>query len=165
MTDFSKLRLACAAALLLAASAAHAQYGWYDEKGLRQYSDQPPPPSVPNSKIFKSPAPAHAVTYEQPAAAAAPAPATAPKTPTLVDREADFKKRQKEQDELQAKQSAEAAQKKAACDQAMRAKSTYEMQTRMKEVDAKGEVSYLSDEDRAKRLAEANQAIAANGCR
>lgn len=46
--------------LLLASSLAHAQYSWIDEKGVRQFSDRPPPPGTPAEKILK--APGHAAT-------------------------------------------------------------------------------------------------------
>ena len=48
-------RLTVALALSLGASAALAQYIWLDSKGVKQYSDRPPPPSVPTSKILKAP--------------------------------------------------------------------------------------------------------------
>jgi len=43
------------AALLLSASAAHAQvYKWVDEKGVTHYSDQPPPPAAKRKVEVKS---------------------------------------------------------------------------------------------------------------
>lgn len=47
------------AALFVAAGAialpAQAQYVWLDARGVRQFSDRPPPPSVPDSRILKGP--------------------------------------------------------------------------------------------------------------
>lgn len=40
---------------LLCAAPALAQYIWLNDKGVKQYSDQPPPKSVPKNKIIKSP--------------------------------------------------------------------------------------------------------------
>lgn len=40
---------------LLCATPAWAQYIWLNDKGVKQYSDQPPPKSVPKNKIVKSP--------------------------------------------------------------------------------------------------------------
>ena len=36
--------------------AALAQYAWIDERGVRQYSDQPPPKSIPTARILHQPA-------------------------------------------------------------------------------------------------------------
>jgi len=94
-------------ATLLASAVSHAQYAWIDEKGVRQYSDQPPPTSTPASKILKTPR-----GMALPAAeAAAPAPAATKAQPTLADREADYKKRHAASDESDKKA---AAEKKAA---------------------------------------------------
>jgi hypothetical protein len=49
------LRLLCAGALALTSLLAHAQYSWLDEKGARVFSDRPPPPGTPPSRILKSP--------------------------------------------------------------------------------------------------------------
>ena len=35
-----------------------AQYVWLNDKGVKQYSDMPPPAAVPNQRILKSPGPA-----------------------------------------------------------------------------------------------------------
>jgi hypothetical protein len=91
-------------ALLLASTIVHAQYAWIDEKGVRHFSDQPPPTNTPASKILKAPRGA------TPAAdAATPAPSAAPKAPakaapTLAEREADYQKRraQGQEDEKKA---------------------------------------------------------------
>jgi hypothetical protein len=40
---------------LVCANAAFAQYIWLNDKGVKQYSDHPPPKSVPKDKIVKSP--------------------------------------------------------------------------------------------------------------
>ena len=88
-------RAALLGTLLLASTLAHAQFAWIDEKGIRHYSDQPPPTNVPESKILKTPR-----GMAQPAAApapdgAAPAAPTPPARmpPTLAEREADYAKR------------------------------------------------------------------------
>jgi hypothetical protein len=52
------LRLLCAGALTLTSLTsllAHAQYSWIDDKGSRVFSDRPPPPGTPPSRILKSP--------------------------------------------------------------------------------------------------------------
>ena len=42
--------------LHVAAGMAFAQFAWIDAKGVRQYSDQPPPASIPKGQILKQPA-------------------------------------------------------------------------------------------------------------
>ncbi|HEU4775758.1 MAG TPA: DUF4124 domain-containing protein, partial [Telluria sp.] len=49
------LRLALAAALLAVSAQALAQYLWIDEKGIKQLSDRPPPPNIPEKNILKAP--------------------------------------------------------------------------------------------------------------
>lgn len=41
--------------LLVGAGLAQAQYSWIDEKGVREFSDRPPPPGTPAEKILKAP--------------------------------------------------------------------------------------------------------------
>src|SRR5687767_2366081 len=91
-------------ALLCACCAlAQAQWVWVNEKGIRQYTDQPPPASVPPSRILKAP-PGHMPDLrkelaEQPAdetqRQAKPA-----KPPTagqkLADRQAEYEQRRRE---------------------------------------------------------------------
>src|SRR5437763_5056820 len=84
----------------LAPQCAHAQYSWLDANGTRVFSDRPPPPGIPPSRILKAPrrpdaAPVDAVTGVTPSTAPAPAPTPAdkPKPPTLAEREAEYRKR------------------------------------------------------------------------
>lgn len=49
---FSTMTLSLA---LVCANTAFAQYIWLNDKGVKQYSDHPPPKSVPKDKIVKSP--------------------------------------------------------------------------------------------------------------
>jgi hypothetical protein len=79
--------------LLLASTLAHAQFAWIDEKGVRHYSDQPPPTNTPDAKILKLP---RGMARPAPTADAAPAPEipAAKAAPTLAEREMDYNKRQ-----------------------------------------------------------------------
>ena len=173
------LRRAAALALLLAAGLAQAQFVWVDPKGIRHYSDQPPPPGTPPARILKAPGlPAVSV---QPLAAAAPAAQAAPPAtpaapapsagkpkgpPTLAEREADFRKRQKESQEAELK-AQEQARIQAAnaehCLEVRKAKRMYDSGIRIAEVGLDGQKRYLSDAERAQRSARAN-ALAAE-CR
>jgi hypothetical protein len=166
------LRLLAGSAFLFAGFA-HAQYAWVDAKGIHHYSDQPPPPSTPPAKILKAPRPRSALPLAQQAAApdapdtpeAAPAPkAKAP--PALAEREADFRKRVQEREKQEQKAGAE-AQRKAAlaenCESARRYKAELESGIRVASTGADGERAFISDEERASRVAKTNAVL--QGCR
>lgn len=126
------LRRVAAVALLFAAGLAQAQFVWVDPKGVRHYSDQPPPPGTPPARILKAPGlPTISVQQAMPAATAPaarsalplPAPLTpanpaSPATPgdsasnakqaakapqTLAEKDADFRKRLKDSQEADLK--------------------------------------------------------------
>ncbi len=134
---------------------AHAQYVWLDEKGGKQFSDRPPPSSVPAKRILK--APGAGAQNGMPATADAAddnaAPATKPKTaPTLAERDADFRKRLTEQ-AANDKKADDEAQRKA--DRASNCQGAGQNQRllasgrRIGVMDKDGERSYMSDEERA----------------
>lgn len=171
------LRRAAALALLLSAGLAQAQFVWIDPKGVRHYSDQPPPPGTPPSRVLKAPglpavslqlAAAPAARAALPAAAAAPAgtplqpagKAEKPKgPPTLAERDADFRKRQKESQEAEQKAQEQAranADKTEHCNEVRKAKLMYDSGIRVAEVGLDGQKRYLSDTERAQRSARAN---------
>jgi hypothetical protein len=173
----SRLRALCAGApLLLAALAlhapAHAQYSWIDEHGTRVFSDRPPPPGTPPARILQAPRPAVAAApyaLPAPAAPAAPAGATAEAAkpaPTLAERDAEFRKRAAQRDADERK-TAEDAQRRAdqaeQCATARRNEANLASGERMADVDDKGERVFLSDEEKARRLAQARRVLA--GCR
>lgn len=162
-----KLRLAATAALLLAASLAHAQYVWKDNKGIRHYSDRAPPPEVPVKDILKAPnlsaldpqmpdssTPADALAAVQPAAPKGP--------PTLAEREIDFRKRQHEQADQDKKAAEEAQAAKARqeqCEAARVANLQYSSGQRIATVNAKGEREYMNEVDRVKNATRAAQIL------
>jgi len=161
------LRLACAGALMLLAQfapqLAHAQYSWIDDKGTRVFSDRPPPPGTPANRILKAPHRLDASADSAPAPAASPAPLDAPKQPSLADREADYHKRLAERQEEEKKAQADAVRKGAMCAEARRREVLLTSGVRIAQMDVNGERSYVSDEERARRLAGAREALA--GCR
>jgi hypothetical protein len=154
------------AALLLfcCAGAAQAQFVWVAPNGTRVYSDQPPPPGTPASKILKAPgraAPAQGAPDTQPAAEA-----VKPKAPTLAEREADYRKRAKAQEEAENKSQSEA--KRAAahaenCEGVRKNQRMYQSGVRIAEVGPDGQKRYLSDAERAAANERATQQ--ANECR
>ena len=178
MTNFLHprgLRILAGMSLLAVVSLAQAQYVWVDSKGVRQFSDRPPPPDVPMSKILKAPnmpkakliipdeAPAPAAAADAPVASA-DAKAKAP--PTLAEKEMEYKKRQKEKEEAQKKLTSENEQrrmKEENCASNRAAKAQVESGERVRNPDVNGERSYMSDEERAAFVDKANKALA--GCK
>jgi hypothetical protein len=154
-------RVIAAVLLALAANGALAQYVWVDDKGVKQFSDRPPPPSVPAKNILKQPGPG---ADRAPAAAAATPSATAAAAPTLAEREADFRKRAQEKAEAEHKAAEEARQRAArqqACAAARANLAQLDGGWRLTASDAKGERHVVDQAERARRSAEARRTLAA----
>ena len=154
------IRAAATALLLSCAALAHAQFMWIDAKGIKQYSDQPPPPTVPLKDIKKAPKsfglsnpPPLPDTTAAPADAPVPSPATASKSrATLADRNADFNKRQKDKAEADKKEAEETAQKVARaenCERLRANKATLASGARVRTTDKNGETTVMDDAARA----------------
>jgi type IV secretory pathway VirB10-like protein len=171
-----RFQLAAVATLLLAAGLAHAQYAWIDEKGVRQFSDRPPPPATPASKILKAPgkrpvaellkpdAPATAPEAGPAATPSAAAASTPPAKPTLADREADFRKRAQEAAKQEQQAAEEARQKQVQaekCNSARRYKDALTSGMHIADTTANGAPTYMPDAERQKRLDSANNILAA----
>lgn len=154
-------RLAACALLAAFAVPAIAQYVWLDEKGVKQYSDMPPPASVPDKRILKQPGtPAPANPSDQPDTADAVPPKTAP---TLAEQNAAFRKRQQEAAEKEkktAEHSRLAAEKAKNCDRARGYLRSLESGERIAHTDRNGERVFLSDEQRSAEMHDARQALA-----
>lgn len=161
------------------AGAAHAQYSWIDEHGTHVFSDRPPPPGTPPARILKTPKsavlPAREAAAPAPAASPAAGPVTGPAgtaavpaaapsgPPSLADRDAEFRKRMAQRDADEHK-AADDAKNKAAlaaqCASARRSAAALSSGARITDVDGKGERVVLTDEEKARRLAESKQALA-----
>jgi hypothetical protein len=153
--------------LLGLATSALAQFIWLDEKGVKQYSDMPPPASVPTKRILKAPGqslPRGAGSQEagdaatDTAADAKTAPAAAP---TIAEQDAAYQKRKAEQAEKSKKAAQEAKQasdKAENCNRARANQRTLDSGTRIAQTDASGERSYMNDDQRAKQVAD-NRAV------
>lgn len=164
-------RLALASALIACTSLAQAQWMWVNDKGIKQLSDQPPPPGTPVKRILKAPRGAALADLRKEAAAAPAAEgeeaqaseAKAPKpAPTLAERNADFNKRQKEAAEKAAKAAEDAkreSEKKKYCAEAKKNVDLLESGERISDTDAKGERTFLSDEARARKIKEQRDSI------
>ena len=159
------VQLLLVGSVILLPLGAHAQWQWLDKNNKKVYSDQAPPPEVPEKNILRRPgAPPKRLNFSTPAAADAAATETAaaaPSTPSPppaapkaagVDKELEEKARKAEEAE-KAKQAAEAqklAQAKAEnCGRARQGKATMDSGIRVARVNAQGERIILDDEARA----------------
>lgn len=163
-----------AGALLLAACGqAAAQYMWIDDKGIKQLSDRPPPPSVPQKRILKAPGKdkfnptADAAAGESGAdgdkpAMAADAPA-GKLAPTLGERNAAYNKRKAEA-ALAAQQAGEDKARKAEiaanCENARNNQRALDQGVRMSTYDKNGERGFMSDAERAEAARKNKQVLA-----
>jgi hypothetical protein len=164
------LRRASAAGVIVVAfgmsAAAMAQYVWMDENGVRQYSDRPPPASIPASRIVKQPgsytppAPAAAEAAQKASAVAASAPMT------TAEKNADFQRRRAEQAEKEKKAADEAklaADRKKNCERARDYQRLLDSGARITRTGTNGEREFLTDEQRAQESRDARQAL--EGCK
>ena len=157
------LRVISLAAALLPALAC-AQWQWIDRDGHKVFSDRSPPADIPAKSILKqpggkpAPVPAEAEAPADAAADAAAKAAAQAKTAAIVpkisgkDKTLEDKKKQAE-DEATAKKKAEEdklAQAKAEnCERTKRALQTMTSGVRIRMPNAKGELEFISDEQRA----------------
>ena len=144
--------------MLFSANALSALNKWVDSEGRVHYSDTPPPDA--NAKVLRSPNIAAPKPEGDSTASSAPA---APKT--MAEREAELKKAQqakKEAADKAAKAQADADAKKAYCDSLRQSLRTLQEGMRMVEVDAEGNRSYVTDEQRRQRIEKAQQDISTN---
>jgi hypothetical protein len=157
------LRFIAAAALLLCAGSAHAQYSWIGENGVRHFSDLPPPPGTPPHKILKAPGRPALAASATSAAVPAPAMPAPPKTATtLAERDKAFQARIKLREEQEKKEAADAQLQRsiaANCQSARDAKAQAESGMRVARVDASGERRFMTDEEKAAQAAHANRIL------
>jgi hypothetical protein len=158
---------AAALVLLGVATSALAQFIWLDEKGVKQYSDMPPPTSVPNKRILKTPGQSlprgigSAETSDGAADNAADAKTAQAAPPTVAEQDAAYQKRKAEQAEKNKKTAQEAKQASDKAENCARARAnqrTLDSGTRIAQTDANGQRSYMSDDQRAKQNAD-NRAV------
>ena len=141
----TRLLLGVTLASLLASFGVSAQiYEYKDASGRTVYTDHPPTGAAVKSRTVSKDA------------ASEPAPATAAPVPkSAVDREMEFKKRQKEAQEQSAKSEKEAADKAAraeACKGARQHLQLLESGERLATRDSAGERVFIDDDQRAKDI-------------
>lgn len=162
-----KQMAAALVAVSLSASAL-AQYVWLNDKGVKQYSDMPPPASVPNNRIVTAPGAATrapslvtpTVTTiagsESGAASATAAAADKVKLPmTTAEKNMDFQKRnieQAEKDKKAAEEKQRDAEKSKNCERAREYRRALDSGQRIAHTDKNGERVFMND---AQRLQEA----------
>lgn len=176
MTLFPRSAALVLIGLLAFGTAAHAQFVWLDDKGVKQYSDMPPPASVPSNRILRGPGKGAAA---KPAPAAAEAEASAnsaasadaaasgddkkSKGPmTAAEKNADFKKRKAEQEEKEkkiAQEAKQAADKAKNCERAREYQRTLDSGIRIATTDKNGDRSFMDDERRAREARETDRVV------
>ncbi|UGQ48828.1 DUF4124 domain-containing protein [Massilia endophytica] len=152
--------------LVASCGMAQAQWLWVNDKGVKQFSDQPPPASVPPSRILKAPKgqmPEPAKTDEA-AGEAAPEPKATPR-PTLAERNADFNKRRAAAAEQAQKAETDArakASNEANCENIRNNQRALEAGMRISSFDRNGERVILDDAQRAEQSKRNTAMLAAN---
>jgi len=151
-------------ATLTVAGSAFAQWVWVDEHGVKQFTDVAPPSNVPLNHILKQPHGSGSSTVpkaDAPDDKSVDAASDAPNAPmTTAEKEADYKKRKLAQAEKDKKAAEETKRTQANTDNCARAKQyldTLNSGQRIATTDSNGERSYLSDNDRTKETARAQE--------
>lgn len=175
---FAHLNLLVFALLCTVPMVASAQWQWLDNAGKRVFSDQSPPPDIPEKNIVRRPGGASprvtfsqgtAATSEAAAPGVAPTPAVAASgaRPSGVDKELEEKTKKAEEAE-KAKRAAEVqkvAQAKAEnCNRARQSKATFDSGIRVARLNAQGEREIIDDKARAEEQ-QRLQAVIASDCR
>lgn len=148
--------------------AALAQYIWIDDKGIKQLSDRPPPPSVPAKRILKAPGKTpfnpNAIPEDADTDARQPADGAAKAPPTVAERDAAFNQRRAERAAAERKAAEDAQQKAdiaANCDAARQNQRALDQGMRLANIDKNGERGIMADQERAE-LAKKNQKVLAD---
>jgi hypothetical protein len=160
-TPRSCLRLAALGLLAALAFPAtgFAQYAWVDGKGVKQYSDRPPPSDVPASRILKQPGGVPKAAVEesaQTAEQAEPSASAVPKGPvTAFEKNVEFKKRQAEREEREKKsmEKEQLAQEMTKnCNRARDYQRSLDSGERIARLEKNGERVFLSDDQRSQEV-------------
>lgn len=153
-------------ASLMISNIAMAQYIWLNEKGIKQYSDTPPPKSVPRDKILKSPFGSTrptTSTANQNATESATDNPKIEKPVTTASKNEDFNKRKlarEEADKKSAAQKQESADKTKNCERAKSYKQSLDEGILIMSRDKNGERTPLDEAQRAKEMADVKKVLA-----
>lgn len=157
-----------ATSILLISSNSFAQYIWINEKGVKQFSDKPPPASVPKNKIIKAPNINHSNPASNSSSNTDNAESADGKTKlseieklekpkTIANKNEDFNKRKQEREENEKKAKEEQtrlAENKKQCERAKSYQRTLENGNLVTTTNKNGEKIILDGSQRAKELAE-----------
>jgi hypothetical protein len=168
------LRLLCAGALTLSSLSsqlAHAQYSWIDEKGARVFSDRPPPPGTPPSRILKAQGGLTPASPPLPAAGTdagtqAGAGTASAAVPDWKLREEDYKKRSevraKEEETERVAAAKRRSEHSAECEWARSAMTQLDRR-RLEWTNKQGKREFMSDEDRDNERQRAQKILSSCG--
>jgi hypothetical protein len=156
-------RIALASLTLSLAAVASAQYIWLDESGVKQYSDAPPPTSVPKNRILKEPGTRSKAETDSVSESGkgANSETAAPPT-TWAEKNAAFQKRRAEQAKKDAKAAEEeklAADKAKNCENASNQQQILSTGQAIFRLDKNGQRTFVTEEQRQKELQETNKAL------
>ncbi|GGX89446.1 hypothetical protein GCM10007386_20360 [Pseudoduganella dura] len=154
--------------LLACCPLVHAQWEWKDANNVRHFSDQPPPASIPPSRILKAPRGQLPDLRKELAAPPATAPAAPARArPAAAEGDAAATQRKEEAAEAARKAAVEAqnrAASAAACDSARGNLRVLESGVRIATTDRNGEPAFLDDTQKTEQ-ARRNRATVATHCR
>lgn len=149
---------------LLLSNIAVAQYIWLNDKGVKQYSDTPPPKSVPRDKIIKTPAGNVRGTANSAASSETNPDADKLEKPvTLTSKNEDFNKRKLAREEAEKKANSEAQQaeeKNKNCERAKSYKQSLDAGMLIMSRNKDGERVTLDEAQRSKELTEVKKTLA-----
>jgi hypothetical protein len=138
---------------------AQTPYVWVDDKGVKQFSDQPPPASVPKSRIIKFSGKSMD-NQDAPSDASSDANKPAKPADSVADKELAYKKHREEvaaQEKKDTEAQKNAAAKAENCKRMRDYKTSLDSGQRIAETDANGNRSYMSDEKRAQETSSLSQ--------
>lgn len=154
-------------ALALISSSAFAQYVWINDKGVKQFSDKPPPTSVPRSKILKAPHMSslkNSSTVNEESSTPEKSNLTEleklEKPKTVANKNEDFNKRKQEREEAEKKSLDEQklkAENQKQCERAKSYQRSLEGGVVITSTNKKGERIILNEAQRAQELADAKK--------
>jgi hypothetical protein len=161
MSRFGETVLLCAVLAAMALpTTSHAQWAWRDKTKNNQvtYSDEAPPPHIPEGDVLKRP------NTKVPPAAVAPSPASARPAlaPIMLDPKLQAKRREAEKQAAAEKQKEDeriAATRAANCESARTKLRTIESGIRMARTNKKGETEILDDQARQAETRQAQDVI------
>jgi hypothetical protein len=154
------LMIAAVLAVFAANNVAFAQatYRWVDGNGRVQYSDRLPPSSARDQRTLKAPLPTGDASASQGTAKVASS-----KPATLAEQEAAFRRRAAEREKAGRDEALRHATSKAraeGCERARRDLAHLETGARLQRMDAKGELYYMDDAERALEKAQLQRTLA-----